>query len=155
MSRLFYIDDQTDFLPVLLSKLSSYPAELELIKYVGADDPVSNFIKVIRKEHVIEKDCFLLDINMPAPPTLKRKKVWPESIGEDYNQFCGIALAKWLEQECGVKIQQITFITHWQSYKEDHIEAIEELGLDLPDENYITKNDLGALSKWLKKQNME
>jgi hypothetical protein len=149
MIRLFYVDDQTDFLGRLKSKLSSMPGPaLELKDYVGPNDPVDRFMKEFKGSPPSTEDYFLLDINMVVPHSLKRDKdVWPAEV-DNHNQICGIALAKWLVKQFKLKAKNIAFFTHWHKMEQEHQEIIQKLGLQ---GSHYLKKDLSDIGAWLEK----
>lgn len=130
--KIYFVDDQEDTiysLQTIFDEIFNSDI-LELNReYVGTDNIVQRFMKDIEEQNA-EEHYYILDINMPASKQLKLKgRIWPEDhIGD--NQYCGIALAKWLHTEKKVPQEHIVLLTHWVNFEETHKDVLSELELD-------------------------
>lgn len=129
MPKLYYVDDQTDYKATLSHIMSIATTSLPDLKMYT---DVESFMKDVEKTSPDSSDSFLLDINMPVPRRLKTQPgIWPaDHAGED--QFCGIALAKWLLNKSYASNQdQVAFITHWETLQGEHEAAIRKLNIGI------------------------
>lgn len=109
MPKLYYVDDQTDYKATLSHIMSIATTSLPDLKMYT---DVESFMKDVQKTPPDSSDSFLLDINMPVPRRLKTQPgIWPaDHAGED--QFCGIALAKWLLNKSYASNQDQSSVHH-------------------------------------------
>jgi CheY-like chemotaxis protein len=143
MPKLYYVDDQSDYRTNLSHIVADAIADTNITPDIKYYEEVERFMMDITTAD--PSDAFLLDINMPVPRRLKTQRVWPTGhLGED--QFCGIALAKWLLVKASARKEQIAFITHWDNLKGEHETAAIELGID----EYFTKHDPKPLQGWIR-----
>jgi len=141
MPKLFFVDDQEDFLPTLEVVVAHTP-KLNMERYVGSNKAVERFMTAIKKDPQRPNEHFyILDINMPVPNQLKLEPIWPKEYQGDY-QYCGIALAKWLSNQ-GTPNDHIALCTHWSSERDRHQELLEELELD--GVKWISKHEITNL----------
>jgi hypothetical protein len=129
--KLFYLDDQEDTLSSLETIFYEIiqPNVIQLKKEVGTNQIVQAFMNKIEEENA-EQHYYILDINMPVPKKLKLKGgIWPQNHLGD-NQYCGIALAKWLHTEKEVPKEHIALLTHWVNFEETHKDVLSELQID-------------------------
>lgn len=151
MPKLYYVDDQTDYKATLSHVMSIATAGTTSIPDTKMYTDVESFMKDVEKASPDPSDGFLLDINMPVPRWLKTQpNIWPANhAGED--QFCGIALAKWLlSKSYAANHDQVAFITHWETLQDEHEAAMQELSIG--NIKFNKKSEAIPLQDWIKER---
>jgi hypothetical protein len=145
MPTLFYVDDTSLVVPTLREALKPLREVWHLEAIAGSRAP-ERLMAAVDESGYAPEDRFLLDIFMPAPRALRVSDVWPPGTSER-DQYCGLALARWLEKTHNTQYGRIGLISHVDAEKE-HKQAL--LGFFVNQApRYFRKAELGKVLQWL------
>lgn len=156
---LIYVDDQNGQVNMLQTELRLAGLDsvytLEAFVPPAQAKPVEPFMNAVARGPLNPDARYLLDIIMPVPNTLAKADVWPEGHAGEQD-YCGIALARWLNLVHKVNPEQIALFTHLDRgrTREGILDKLFESTLVLtpgPIPSYFQKSTPYEVIQWLMK----
>lgn len=145
MPNLFYVDDSTLMVHTLREVLKPLSDTWRLVAIAEPRAP-ARFMTLMTESRHDTADRFLLDVFMPAPRALRMLDVWPAGYTGD-DQFCGLALARWLMTAHEIEHSRIGLLSHVDAER-DHHQMLARMFEHKPP-SYFRKAHLGRVHEWL------